>query len=141
MIRVGLPAAEVAAELVVEDAGADLEQEVGAVWFQRICCFDRALADDLVDRGLGGRGADGLPHLVPLSVPAFRDRQGPAGMTKAPAPCRGPHGHQASPPAGQLRRCRRGSTSRQEASTAAGRAAMVSAVAAVTAATAVVVVM
>ena len=65
----------------------------------------------------------------------------PAGMTKAPAPCRGPHGHQASPPAGQLRRRRRGSTSRQEASTAAGRAAMVSAVAAVTAATAVAVVM
>src|SRR5271165_6676172 len=92
MIRVGLPAAEVAAELVVEDAGADLEQEVGAVWFQRICCFDRALADDLVDRGLGGRGADGLPHLVPLSVPAFRDRQapGPGGHDEGPGAVPGP---------------------------------------------------
>ena len=35
----GIPAVKVAGKLVVEDAGADLEQEVGAVWFQRICCF------------------------------------------------------------------------------------------------------
>ena len=30
---------EVAGELVVEDAGAALEQEVGAAGVQRICCF------------------------------------------------------------------------------------------------------
>ena len=34
-----VPAAEVAVELVVEDAGADLQQEVGAAEAQRICCF------------------------------------------------------------------------------------------------------
>ena len=48
---------EVAGELVVEDAGADLEQQVGATRGPaHLLFFDHALADDLVDRGLGERG-------------------------------------------------------------------------------------
>jgi len=68
----GVPAVEVAGELVVEDTGADLEQEVGAAGRPaHLLLFDHALADDLVDRGLGERGGDGLTRAV-----AFPGRTG-----------------------------------------------------------------
>lgn len=35
---------------------------------QRICLFDHVLADDLVDRGLGERGGDGLACLLAFLV-------------------------------------------------------------------------
>ena len=55
-MEAGVPAVEVAGELVVEDAGADLEQQVGAARGPAHLLFlDHALADDLVDRGLGER--------------------------------------------------------------------------------------
>jgi hypothetical protein len=34
-----VPADEVGGEVVVEDAGADLQEQVGAAGDQRICCF------------------------------------------------------------------------------------------------------
>ena len=37
--EVGVPAVEVVGELVVEDAGADLNEQMGTAWVQRICCF------------------------------------------------------------------------------------------------------
>ena len=52
---------EVAGELVVEDPGADLQQQVGAAGCPAHLLFlDHALADHLVDRRLGERGGDGL---------------------------------------------------------------------------------
>ena len=56
-MEAGVPAVEVAGELVVEDAGADLEQEAGAAGCAAHLLFlDYALADDLVDRGTPPRG-------------------------------------------------------------------------------------
>jgi hypothetical protein len=52
---------EVAGEMVVEDAGADLQQQKGAAGCPAPLLFhDHALADDLGDRGFGERGGDGL---------------------------------------------------------------------------------
>ncbi|MGH3233586.1 MAG: hypothetical protein ACRDOH_10100 [Streptosporangiaceae bacterium] len=67
---------EVVGELVVEDAGADLEQEVGAAGCPAHLLFlDQALADDLVDRGFGERDGDGL-----ASTPAFPVAGDPPGV-------------------------------------------------------------
>jgi hypothetical protein len=64
-----VPAVEVASELVVEDAGADLEQEVGAAGCPAHLLFlDHAFGDDLVDRGLCERGGDGLASTVAFPV-------------------------------------------------------------------------
>ncbi|HXZ70645.1 MAG TPA: hypothetical protein VEH31_07225, partial [Streptosporangiaceae bacterium] len=71
----GVPAVKVAGELVVQDAGADLEQEVGTGGCPAHLLFlDHALADDLVDRGLGERGGDGLASTAAL--PVVRDPPG-----------------------------------------------------------------
>ena len=60
---------KVAGELVVEDAGADLEQQVGAAGCPaHLLFFDHALADDLVDRGLGERGGDRLASTLAFPV-------------------------------------------------------------------------
>ncbi len=60
---------KVVGELVVEDAGADLEQQVGAAWCPaHLLFFDHALADDLVDRGFGERGGDGLASTLAFPV-------------------------------------------------------------------------
>jgi hypothetical protein len=60
---------KVVGELVVEDAGADLEQEVGAAGCPaHLLFFDHALADDLVDRGFGERGGDGLASTLAFPV-------------------------------------------------------------------------
>ena len=65
----GVPAVEVVGELVVEDAGADLQQQVGAAGCPAHLLFlDHAFADDLVDRGLGERGGDGLAGAVAFAV-------------------------------------------------------------------------
>ena len=67
--RAGVPAVEVVGELVVEDAGSDLEQEVGAAGCPAHLLFlYHALADDLVDRGFGERGGDGLASAVAFPV-------------------------------------------------------------------------
>ena len=72
----GVPAAEFVGELVVEDPGADLQQQVGAAGCPaHLLLFDHALGDDLVDRGLGERGGDGLAST--LAFPVVRD---PAGV-------------------------------------------------------------
>ena len=55
-----VPAVKVAGELVIEDAGTDLEQEVGAAGCPAHLLFYHALADDLVDRWLSECGGDGL---------------------------------------------------------------------------------
>ena len=58
---------EVAGKLVVKDAGADLQQQVGAARGPaHLLFFDHPLADDLVDRGLGERGGGGLASAVAL---------------------------------------------------------------------------
>ena len=96
---------EVAGKLVVESAGADLEQEVGAV----VPAHLLFLTVRLLMTWLTADSVDAVQMASPtLSRSPFRRsgtgrRRGPAGITKTPAPCRGPHGHQASPPAGQLR--------------------------------------
>ncbi len=60
---------KVAGELVVKDAGADLEQEVGAAGCPaHLLLFDHALADDLVDRGFGERGGDSLASTLAFPV-------------------------------------------------------------------------
>jgi hypothetical protein len=48
--EVGVPAVEVVGEVVVEDSGADLEQQVGSAGCPaHLLFFDHAFADDLVD--------------------------------------------------------------------------------------------
>jgi hypothetical protein len=60
---------KVASELVVEDAAADLEQEVGAAGCPaHLLFFDHALADDLVDRGFGERGGEGFASTLAFAV-------------------------------------------------------------------------
>lgn len=57
----GVPSPVVLGEGVVEDSGADLEQEVGSsACPAHLLLFDHA-ADHLADRGLDERGEDGLP--------------------------------------------------------------------------------
>jgi hypothetical protein len=57
----GVPASVVVGEGVVEDSGADLEQQVGPAGAPaHLLLFDHAFADDLVDGGLDERGGDGL---------------------------------------------------------------------------------
>ena len=64
-----MPAVEVAAELVVEDSGADLLQQAGAAGSPaHLLFFDHALGDDLVDRGFGEGGGDGLAGAVAFPV-------------------------------------------------------------------------
>ena len=76
LVEAGVPAAEVVGELVVEDAGADLQQQVCAARSPAHLLFlYHALADDLVDRGLGERCGDGLAST--LTFPVVRD---PAGV-------------------------------------------------------------
>ena len=71
---------EVAGELVVEDAGADLEQQVGAAGCPAHLLFlDHALADDLVDHGLGERGGDGLASTLAFPVVGVRPEYGRKG--------------------------------------------------------------
>jgi hypothetical protein len=61
----GVPAVEVAGELVEEHAGTDLQQEVGAAWCPaHLLLLDHAFGDDLVDRGLGECSGDGLTRAV-----------------------------------------------------------------------------
>jgi hypothetical protein len=60
---------EIAGELVVEDPGADLKQQVRtAVCPAHLLFFDHAFADDLVDCGLDERGGDGFPGAAAFSV-------------------------------------------------------------------------
>jgi len=60
---------KVAGELVVEDAGADLEQQVGAAGCPaHLLFFNHAFGDGLVDCGLGERGGDGLASTVAFPV-------------------------------------------------------------------------
>ena len=60
---------KVASELVVEAAGAGLEQQVSAAGRPAHLLFlNHALADDLVDRGLGERGGEGLTRAVALPL-------------------------------------------------------------------------
>ena len=74
-LRPGVPAVEVAGELVVEDAGADLEQEVGAagrpahLLLLTMRLLMTWLTADSVKRG--GGGGDGLTRAV-----AFPGRTG-----------------------------------------------------------------
>ncbi len=57
---------KVAGELVVEDAGADLEQQVGAAGCPaHLLFFNHVFGDGLVDGGLGERGGDGLAMICP----------------------------------------------------------------------------
>src|ERR1039458_5221127 len=56
-------------ELVVEEAYADLEQEVGAAGCPaHLLFFDHAFGDDLVDRGFGERCGDGLASTLAFPV-------------------------------------------------------------------------
>ncbi|MEU4235062.1 hypothetical protein AB0F17_63250 [Nonomuraea sp. NPDC026600] len=58
-----------AGEVVVEDAGADLEEEVGAAWRPAHLLFlDHAAADDVVDGGFGGGAGDGFAAAVAFAV-------------------------------------------------------------------------
>ena len=65
----GIPAVEVRGELVVEDAGADLEEQVGSTRSPaHLLFFHHAFADDLVDGGLDEGAGDGLPGAVAFPV-------------------------------------------------------------------------
>jgi hypothetical protein len=69
LCEAGVPAVEVAGELVVEDPGADLKQQVRTAGCQaHLLFFDHAFADDLVDCGLDERVGDGFPGAVAFSV-------------------------------------------------------------------------
>jgi hypothetical protein len=65
----GIPAVKVGSQFVVEDAGADLEEEVGSAWGPAHLLFlDHAFADDLVHGGLDEGAGDGLPGAVVFPV-------------------------------------------------------------------------
>lgn len=60
---------KVAGEQVVEDPGADLQQQVGTTRGpSHLLLFEHALLYDLVDRGLGERGGDGLAGAAAFAV-------------------------------------------------------------------------
>jgi hypothetical protein len=64
-----VPAGEVSGEVVVEDSGADLQEQVGATGRPaHLLLLDHAAADDAVDGGLGGGGGDRLATAVPFAV-------------------------------------------------------------------------
>ena len=69
----GVLAAEVAGELVVEDVGADLEQEAGAAGCPaHLLLFDHALASDDLGRAAGSsrcRGNDRYPTRPRAAAP------------------------------------------------------------------------
>ena len=65
----GVPAGEVGFEVVVEDAGADLEEEVGAAGCPSHLLFlDHSAADDVVDRGFCGGAGDRFAVAVAFTV-------------------------------------------------------------------------
>src|SRR5664279_5845048 len=67
--EVGVPAVEVVGELVVEDAGADLNEQMGTAWGPaHLLLLYHALADHLVHCGLGERGGDGLAGAAAFAV-------------------------------------------------------------------------
>jgi hypothetical protein len=68
-VREGRVPVEVVGEFVVEDSGADLEQEVGtARGPTHLLLVDHAFADHLVDGRLDERGGDGLAGPMTLAV-------------------------------------------------------------------------
>ena len=68
-----MPALEIAAQLLIEHAGSDLQQMVGTRWGPPHLLFlHKPLADNLVDRGFDEAGRDGLA--VPVAVRIVRDR-------------------------------------------------------------------
>ncbi len=65
----GVPAAEVVGEFVVENPGADLDEQVRSGRCpSHLLPFHHAFADDLVHGRLDERGGDGLAGPVPLPV-------------------------------------------------------------------------
>jgi len=65
----GIPAVEVRGQFVVEDAGADLEEQVGSTRSPaHLLLLHHAFADDLVDGGLDEGAGDGLPGAVAIPV-------------------------------------------------------------------------
>ena len=65
----GVPAVEVAGEVVVEHSGADLKEQVGPAWGPaHLLLLDHAFGDDLVHDGFGDGGGDDLPGPVALAV-------------------------------------------------------------------------
>jgi hypothetical protein len=69
-----VPTFEIPAQLLIEHAGADLQQMVGTRWGpQHLLFLHKPLADNLVDRGFDEAGRNGLA--VPVAVFIVRDRR------------------------------------------------------------------
>ena len=68
-----VPALKITAQLLIEHAGPDLQQPVGARGRStHLLSLHKPLADNLVDGGFDEAGRDGLA--VPLAVRIVRDR-------------------------------------------------------------------
>jgi hypothetical protein len=69
MGEAGIPAGEVSGQVVVEDSGADLQEQMGALRGPaHLLLFDHALGHHLVDGGLDEGGGDGLTAAAALAV-------------------------------------------------------------------------
>ena len=69
-----MPALEIAAQLLIEHTGSDLQQMVGSRWGPSHLLFlHKPLADNLVDRGFDEAGRNGLA--MPVAIPIVRDRR------------------------------------------------------------------
>src|SRR6266567_6648514 len=73
-----VPALKVDGEIVVQDAGADLEQQVGASGSPaHLLLLEHAFANDLVDSRLDERAGDRFTRSIPFAIVWDRRRVGP----------------------------------------------------------------